>query len=196
MTYIKIAWLQHHDWASHHTIPNTLYYKLNFLNQCLRLPSFLLIFPYYITTGIINLVCDYILHDGHNNTTYILPVYANMYSGSLQLSVSNWNQLICTTFICNLISQWMSFYAFGSWRHLFLICVHDNLSMRTQTNTGIIPHTCCSARPLHAARGIGTKMRFDVLLLIRGLLGGGLPFVSWRQSDGDCKLLHAIFAPW
>lgn len=35
------------------------------------------------------------------------------------------------------------------------------------------------------------KIRFDVL--IRGLLGEGLPFGSWRQNDGDCKLLHAIF---
>ena len=40
--------------------------KLNLFNQCLRLPSFFLNFPCYITTGIINpIVCDDKLHDGH-----------------------------------------------------------------------------------------------------------------------------------
>lgn len=36
----------------------------------------------------------------------------------------------------------------------------------------------------------------ETVALIERLLRGSVPFVSCRGSDGDCKLLHAIFAPF
>lgn len=51
---------------------------------------------------------------------------------------------------------------------------------------------CCLGTPVPLATfSTGMKIRFDAL--ISGLLGESLPFGSWRQNDGDCKLLHAIF---
>lgn len=50
----------------------------------------------------------------------------------------------------------------------------------------------CLGTPVPPATfGTGMKIRFDVL--ISGLLGEGLPFGSWRQNDGDCKLPRTIF---
>lgn len=57
--------------------------------------------------------------------------------------------------------------------HLFLCASSSSLVWQWHKN-----ETWCSA-----------------VALIKCLLCGSLPIVSWRQSDGDYKLLHAIFTP-
>lgn len=59
------------------------------------------------------------------------------------------------------------------------------MTTTAQTNINMF-HSCCCLR---AMCGVGTKMTLDAAALIKCLLSGSLPSVSWSQSDGDCKLL-------